>query len=97
MGSTERPETKERIMKTNHPLAQAVANEIGCNFCWLNAEHTEAEIDCTAADFAEFLPDVEGRAPSNFNRAAYDRLQNEGNSDKRSPRDPADEFDAGRE
>ena len=84
-------------MKTTHPLAQAVANEIGCDFCCLNAEHSEAEIDCTAADFAEFLPDVEGRGPSNFNRAAYDRLQSEGHSDKRSPRDLADEFDAGME
>jgi len=84
-------------MKTTHPLAQAVADEIGCDFCWLNADHSEAEIDCTAADFAEFLPYVEGRTPSKFNVAAYDRLQNEGHSDKRSPRDPSDEFDAGME
>ena len=84
-------------MKTNHPLAQAVAAEIGCDFCWLNAEHSEAEIDCSTADFAEFLPDVEGRAPSNFNRAAYDRLQNEGYNDKGGPADPEDEFSVGRE
>lgn len=83
-------------MKTSHPLAQAVAEEIGCEFYWLNASHTEAEIDCSAEDFAEFLPDAEARAP-NFNRGAYARLQSEGHSDKRCPRDPADEFDAGRD
>ncbi len=43
------------------------------------------------------MDDVNDLLRERWNKRHNARLQNEGHSDKRSPRDPADEFDAGRE
>lgn len=86
-------------MKTNHPRAPEVAYEISARCAWIEGEKMYS-IDCSEADFAEMLEMIEADGPAptgNFNRAAYDRLQNEGHTEQRAPRDPADEFDAGRE
>lgn len=88
-------------MQTNHPRAKEIAREMGVLICDLNPERTEFEIDCNEEDFSEMLAELEAEGPAkinlNFNREAYDRLQNEGYSDNGTPTDPADEFYAGRE
>ena len=88
-------------MKTSHPRAKQIAREMGVRICYLNAERTEHEIDCTAEEFAEMLAEFESDGTpmpdAKFDHAAYARLQNEGNREPRGSTDPEDEFSAGRE
>ena len=86
-------------MKTNHPRAPEVAYEISARCAWIEGEKMYS-IGCSEADFAEMLEMIEADGPAPtaiFTPPAYARLQNEGHTEQRAPRDPADEFDAGRE
>lgn len=86
-------------MKTNHTLAPRVANEMSARCAWIDAEKMYS-LDCSEADFAEVLALIEKEyltPTSNVNRAAYDRLQNEGCSEPKHRHDPVDEFDGARD
>jgi len=72
-------------MKTSHPRAKAVAYEMGVQICDLNPERTLHEIDCSEADFNEMLEmmgEPSEHELKNFNRKAYNSLQNEGHEEK---------------
>lgn len=56
-------------MKTTHPRAMEVANEIGVRAGPCNAEGTEWSLDCSQADFDEILAELEAVGPSTFNAA----------------------------
>ena len=72
-------------MQTSHPRAKAVAYEMGCLICDLNPERTLHEIDCSESDFNEMLEmmgEPSEHELANFNRAAYNSVQNEGHAEQ---------------
>lgn len=73
-------------MKTTNPRAMEVARELGVRAGACNAAGTEWSIDCCQADFDEILAELEAQGPavkSNFDHAAYARLQSEGHNEPR--------------
>ena len=83
-------------MKTTNTRAQEVAHEMGTRCGWIAAENVWS-VDCTESDFEEVLALLGPEMPNKFNRAAYDRLQNEGYGETTGQADPEDEFSTGRE
>lgn len=71
-------------MKTTNPRALEVARELGCKAGQSNAAGTEWSVDCTEADFAEIIADLESAGPAKQNtvdHAALARLQSEGHGE----------------
>ena len=68
-------------MKTTHPRAMEVANEIGVKAGPCNAEGTEWSLNCSQADFDEILAELEAAGPSTFDAeqvALRNDIQSEG-------------------